>query len=147
MGIGTRIYTLIATNTVIFINKEHIWALKYPAIHLLVDGMNVTLKVAGKRSKYTGEIMVTDGRPYGENTYYGRVSAAGEWHKPFKPVQGMDKVENLLIAMATKPAETAAEYGHLTGRCCFCRKALNDERSTEVGYGPICAKHYGLPWG
>jgi hypothetical protein len=26
-------------------------------------------------------------------------------------------------------------------------RALSDDRSTAVGYGPICADHYGLPWG
>ena len=24
---------------------------------------------------------------------------------------------------------------------------MKDERSTAVGYGAICADHYGLPWG
>ncbi len=24
---------------------------------------------------------------------------------------------------------------------------LTDQQSTEVGYGPVCAKHYGLKWG
>ena len=31
--------------------------------------------------------------------------------------------------------------------CCFCNRALEDERSTAVGYGPICAGHFGLAWG
>ena len=26
-------------------------------------------------------------------------------------------------------------------------RALSDDRSTAVGYGPICADHFGLPWG
>jgi len=34
-----------------------------------------------------------------------------------------------------------------TGNCCFCRRELTDKRSTEVGYGPICADHFSLPWG
>lgn len=32
-------------------------------------------------------------------------------------------------------------------RCCYCYKALEDERSKEVGYGSACAAHWGLPWG
>jgi hypothetical protein len=34
--------------------------------------------------------------------------------------------------------------------CMFCMRSLTDEedgRSVEVGYGPICANKYGLPWG
>jgi len=26
-------------------------------------------------------------------------------------------------------------------------RGLDDERSVSVGYGPVCAGHYGLPWG
>lgn len=44
-------------------------------------------------------------------------------------------------------AEEAARLGHLTGRCVFCSRKLTDDRSTEVGYGPICADREGLPWG
>lgn len=49
--------------------------------------------------------------------------------------------------MAVDPEGTAAAYGHLTGACCFCRRALSDERSVSVGYGPVCADHFGLAWG
>lgn len=52
-----------------------------------------------------------------------------------------------LAAMAADPAGKAAAYGHATGCCCFCARELTDQRSIAVGYGPICADHYGLPWG
>lgn len=44
-------------------------------------------------------------------------------------------------------AEEAAKFGQLYGTCIFCWKDLTDERSIEVGYGPICANNRGLPWG
>ncbi len=44
-------------------------------------------------------------------------------------------------------ADEAAEFGHLTGKCVFCRRALSDERSMKVGYGETCASNHGLPWG
>jgi hypothetical protein len=47
-------------------------------------------------------------------------------------------------------AEEAARFGHDHHRCVFCARTLTDEadgRSVEVGYGPICADKYGLPWG
>lgn len=43
--------------------------------------------------------------------------------------------------------EQAAEFGQLYGICMFCWSELTDERSIEVGYGPICASKRGLPWG
>lgn len=46
--------------------------------------------------------------------------------------------------------EEAAAYGKLTGTCIACGLTLTDDgknKSLEVGYGPICAKRYGWPWG
>lgn len=45
---------------------------------------------------------------------------------------------------------TAAEakaFGLSTERCVFCSLKLTDGRSTEVGYGPVCAENNDLPWG
>lgn len=47
-------------------------------------------------------------------------------------------------------ADEAARFGHQHHRCVFCSRKLSDEtdgRSVDVGYGPICADRYGLPWG
>ena len=55
----------------------------------------------------------------------------------------------ILRAIVADPAKAAAEYGRITSRCSFCDTKLTDDRSgasVDVGYGPICAKRYGLPW-
>lgn len=52
-----------------------------------------------------------------------------------------------LILMDQDPVEFASLYGHRTGACCFCGRHLETAESVTVGYGPICAGHYGLPWG
>lgn len=44
-------------------------------------------------------------------------------------------------------AEQAAAFGKMYGRCCYCSRAIDTPESTEVGYGPICARKQGLPWG
>lgn len=45
----------------------------------------------------------------------------------------------------------ASQYGALHSHCIFCSKDLTDPRSDPrqggVGYGPICAGKYDLPWG
>jgi Family of unknown function (DUF6011) len=123
--------------------------LKYPKIHLqLPDGSPIVMAVAGKSSRAPGWVNVSDGKPYGHNQWYGRVSPAGEW------VRGNHVVEwthtalmALLTRFAKSPAEVALEYGKLTGRCCFCGSELTADNSTEIGYGPVCAKKWGLPWG
>lgn len=122
--------------------NEH---LKWPKIRLATeDECPVVLSVAGPRSKTPGAINITDGGPYGMNTWYGRIQTSGT----FEPSRSCtDEVVELLVNMSDHPAEAAAAHGHKTGNCCFCNRELTDERSTSVGYGPICAGHYGLPWG
>lgn len=123
--------------------------LRFPKVRLRTPGgQPVALSVAGQRSRNPGTINVTDGRPFGENRWFGRIERDGTWTKP-RSLRDAEAAEigALLRRMADAPAETAAEYGKLTGHCCFCRHGLEDERSLEVGYGPVCARNYGLPWG
>tara|TARA_R110000824_G_scaffold88823_5_gene218220 strand:+ start:4803 stop:5903 length:1101 start_codon:yes stop_codon:yes gene_type:complete len=44
------------------------------------------------------------------------------------------------------PTDTIIRRGKSSGRCCFCNKHLNDEKSTAHGYGPTCARNYGLKY-
>lgn len=123
--------------------------LKFPAVIVRANGRDIRLNIAGPRSKVPGSINVTSAAGgYGERDWYGRVTRDGQ----FEPCRRYDEqtqtaIAAALQAMASDPAKAAAEYGHLTGVCCFCNTPLTDERSTQVGYGPTCAKHYGLPWG
>lgn len=119
--------------------------LRYPKIHLVSDeGTPVQLSVAGERSRYTGQVMITDGGPYGQNRYFGRIDREGTL------TAGRDltpTVRRLLAALAADPAAVAAAYGKRTGSCCFCHKELTTDESLAVGYGPVCAQNFGLPWG
>jgi hypothetical protein len=119
--------------------------LKYPKIRLQTpSGQPVTIYRAGQMSKYVGQLMVTDGKKFGMNQFFGRIDKAGAWF----PRPGVtSELEQLLDALSNQPAATAAAYGKLTGNCCFCGLPLSDQRSTDVGYGPVCADHYGMPWG
>lgn len=119
--------------------------LKYPEIRLQTPNSSpVQIKRAGSMSRYNGQLMITDGRPYGSNAYYGRIDSNGTF------VTGRESNSELLPLLdrlAQNPAEVASEYGKLTGHCSFCGLTLTDPESTAVGYGPICAGHYGLPHG
>ncbi len=137
--------------------KEH---LNWPAITLAVplstrSDFAIRLTVAGPQARVPGSINVTTAeKGYdGKRGWLGRVTLDGI----FAPSDGRDlgncdptwadKVQVKLKALAADPAATATEHGRLTGNCCFCGISLTDERSTAMGYGPICADHYGLPWG
>lgn len=121
--------------------------LKYPKIGLEVDGHPVALVVSGPNSKNPGIVNVTDGKPFGHNKWYGRVTEAGAWETCKTDYPELPVVRKLLTEMSENPAKVASEYGRLTGYCCFCRSKLTDEKSTAVGYGPVCAERYGLPYG
>jgi hypothetical protein len=52
----------------------------------------------------------------------------------------------LLDDLSEDPVAAIARHGHKTGRCCMCNAKLKTHESTTHGYGPVCAKNFGLPW-
>jgi hypothetical protein len=135
VGNFAKAYALFATA------RQH---LKYPKIRLqLPNGLPLALAISGLQSAHPNTINVTDGGPYGMNKWYGRVAADGTWTAG-RSYPELSAVSELLKELGEAPAETAAKYGRLTGYCCFCNTPLTDEKSTAVGFGPVCAKNYGL---
>lgn len=121
--------------------------LKRPAIVLSnPDVGEIRLSEAGATARVPGSINVTTPGPYGERVWYGRITVDGSFQQSPKVVAPTALVDAIRV-FAEDPVGQAAKHGHLTGRCCFCNRKLEDERSTAVGYGPICADHFGLPWG
>lgn len=120
--------------------------LKYPAIVLAIDEdrkNDVRLSIAGARSRFPGSVNVALTQ---EETFAGRIQVSGQF-EPSASINAAraEAIASALKAFAAAPAEIAAKFGKLRGRCCFCTMPLRDEISTAVGYGPQCAKHYGLP--
>lgn len=120
--------------------------LKFPKITFDTDNLGVIrIQRAGAKSKYTGQLMITDGRRFGDNRWYGRIDLDGNM------VAGMDVMTDpqikFLERFSKDPVAIAREYAKESGHCCFCNKELTDKKSTSKGYGPVCAENYGLPWG
>lgn len=139
-------------------NKAKESKLQYPALRLLVKAekegeahKDVKLYVAGPNSQYHGHVMIVgahkDWDLGGQNPYYGRVAPDGKFTEGKHYWKLGASLLPLLQALSQDPAGTAAEYGKLTGCCCFCFSPLTDEKSLAVGYGPTCAKKWGMPWG
>jgi hypothetical protein len=119
--------------------------LKFPKVTISTEaGQIVVLKLAGNRARQPGTVNVVDDRPFGDNSYFGRIHIDGTFEVGRDCT---DEIVELLTSIADDPAAAASTHGHLTGNCCFCRKVLTDERSTSVGYGPTCASNFGLAWG
>lgn len=149
--------------------------LKRPSITLDNElGALVTIKVAGTSSRYTGQIQITseDDLPevikrryknmanhnaenpgdawkqYNKSInqlYHGRINESGLLLKSRDYQEHI--VDDLLKALATDPSATIAAFGAKTGRCACCGRPLKTKESTTHGYGPTCAKNYGLIWG
>jgi hypothetical protein len=136
LGTFTPIYKMFETAA------QH---LKHPKLKFQLDnGRMLKLYRAGARSKFPGLVNVTDGGAFGQNEWYGRIAADGTWTQAQTvPTEVVEAVK----ALAQGPAAYVGEKGRLAGACCFCGLRLTDARSTTVGYGSICAGHYGLPWG
>ena len=88
-----------------------------------------------------------------KNNYPGKVAWIGSdstlnWKYNNKLTDDQKNIlTQLLKDFAADPTGTVAKYGKLANRCCFCSKELTDPKSVSVGYGPVCAKHYGFAWG
>lgn len=128
-------------------NKASEAGLKFPKVRLDVDGgTKLVLAKCGSRSKHEGAIRATNGAGFNDpdNRYFGMIDTDGRW-VPSR--DATPAVVEMLKSFAADPAGVAAAYGQRTGSCCFCGRELTDERSTDVGYGPVCAEKYGLTWG
>jgi hypothetical protein len=127
--------------------------LRHPTICLNIPNWTlnngIRISVAGQSSRYPGSLFVTYDRPgAGRNRpYLGRVTLEGNFIARGMGAGQQEALTARLREFAADPARVAGEAGRLAGKCCFCRLPLTDERSTAVGYGMICAGHYGLPWG
>lgn len=147
-----QIYRVGEMNNLLALFDRAAQHLRFPGVVLKVHDTDYTIRVrrAGAQSAHPGVLNVTDEHVMGTTHYgrrpkwYGRVHRNGDFE--------MAQDTPLIIAsrlgdLARDPVGVASEHGRLTGRCCFCNKTLDDERSTAVGYGRVCAGHYGLPWG
>lgn len=123
-------------------------SLKKPSIRLSTPaGQKVVLKLQNYGPN-AGTIGVSDG-VYG-GMWFGRIQPNGTW-TPGKALAAsptsLGVVYSLLVSFAEDPAGVGAAQGKLAGHCVFCSQSLTDPKSLEVGYGPVCAKKWGLPWG
>jgi hypothetical protein len=126
--------TVSLSGLVAFLKAARERGLKFPKTRFAAPGNGeLLLSLAGDDSKNPGAVYV---KLNGE--YAGKVTREGAAY-------GVDALLPTLQAIEADPAAAGAAYGALTGRCSFCGLGLTDEGSIEVGYGPVCARRYGLP--
>jgi hypothetical protein len=111
-----------------------------PGIRATINGARLRVVAPSRRSAYAGQpvLFVRLG-----DTYAGRIANG---HFLPRSATGTGAVAPLR-ALLESPLGTLADIGRATGACCYCARELTDPRSVSMGYGPICAGNYGLPWG
>jgi len=113
--------------------------LKFPKARFLApNGGELRLALSGVGSKVPGSLQVCV-----DDTWLGRIEPDGTVRG--QALLADQAVLDLLVTIAGNPAEAARAYGAFMCRCSFCNLALTDAGSVEVGYGPTCAKKWGLP--
>lgn len=118
---------------------------KTPRITLDLDQGRIRLSIAGATSKAPGAVQITDGGPFGENQWYGRLEIEGTLTQPRTGTPQW--VVEVLQALNDETLAFVLKYGQQTGNCCFCNRGLVTKASVTVGYGPVCAEKFNLPWG
>jgi hypothetical protein len=111
----------------------------------------IRINVAGERAAVPGSLTVLDGErdEEGSRDWYGRILLNGVYQPSRTVATGQlgARIIDRLREFAADPDGIAKHSAKLTGKCCYCNRALEDDRSTAVGYGPVCAKRFGRPWG
>lgn len=121
-----------------FLAAAHGRGLRYPKARFLAPGGGeLLLKRAGNASAHTGAVNVLVA---GE--WVGRINLDGT---VVGRLAGRSDLMQTLAVIATDPAGAAKSYGALHCHCSFCGLPLTDAGSVAVGYGPVCADHWGLP--
>lgn len=117
--------------------------LSRPTIKLI----DFSMAMAGNYSNYQGQIHVTNGLAFGapDNLWYGRIKD-GFFYTSTKCTPEVVERMKRWDADPMSLVREAIAYAHNTGVCGFCGLELTDARSVTVGYGPICATNWSLPY-
>ncbi len=128
--------------------------LKKPMIRLTFGGWRykVYLSAKGTVCFKTGRVVPGTSDPVGDEEYMGCLYG-GKFLPPGRDQYGRPgrkltpENEQFLAEMGADPVGFLAKCSKDMCRCCYCNLPLEDARSKDVGYGPVCAAHWGLPWG
>lgn len=126
---------------------------KYPKVRILWGEKTLLVSKATEKARFPGSLNVVTRREglWGgqENVFLGRIHLDGRFepHRQSMAEGSENELADVLANFANDPLSAVKAYGFRTGHCCLCGLKLDDERSVLMGYGPVCAKKYQLPWG
>jgi len=125
-------------------------SLKYPKLQYPFEKQMIEFSLAGEKSKNPGAIYITNGQKYPTGKYYGKLFKDEEakklrfiWNEKIPRTEDLTAI---IRAIAANPVGMCSMIGQQYAHCCFCGLELTNKNSVTVGYGPICAEKWGLPW-
>ena len=109
-----------------------------------VNTGDLLFSLAPASGKNAGHVYVKgDKDDWGERPYLGKITPEGK----FFAGRGVeDDVKQRIAEVGADVVTAAKAHGAQHNNCCFCSRDLTTNESVSNGYGPICAKRYGLPW-
>lgn len=140
---------------------------KYPGIRLTAmvqysgeafeEPLQFKIYPAGPRSKYEGQLQVKEDHPLKVNRtgvlgvevnrWFGWVEEDGTYHASGRArPEEAEAISSALEEVFRDPLEAFRQRAKRHHSCCFCHRPLGDPHSRVLGYGMICAMHYGIPW-
>lgn len=120
---------------------EHI---KFPKVRLLTEeGRYVQLNFYPETK--TIKVFVDGWQGHGYRKFAGTIE--DNMVKPYSRDRLTDDVYAAIETLANDPIGASKAFALKLGVCIYCGHRLSDDTSKHHGYGPICAKHYGLPYG
>lgn len=114
--------------------------------HIADDGSDLTIRIrkASPRGQSVGKWWISNAMDGDANRLFGHIDPNGDFYpRPGCPTA----VFVLLDEFQVDPLLFVVKYGKKTGQCCFCNMGLDDPNSVFLGFGPVCARHRGLPHG
>jgi hypothetical protein len=93
----------------------------------------------------SGRVLPGTSDPDGDEEYVGCLYQGR--FLPNRDRRILPQEQEVLDGLSADPVGFLARNSRDMNRCCYCNLPLEDKRSKEVGYGPVCAVRWGLPWG
>lgn len=122
-------------------------SLKWPKIRFQDEaGTKIVISMAGPKATIPGSLNVTDGGSYGVGKFYARIRRESNIPSVQYYPAATSEIKSLIDTILSDPLGVAKMVGLKYSNCCFCGLELTNKNSLTVGYGPICAEKWGLPW-
>lgn len=139
--LGAAVANLDVSSLLVLLDRAAAADKKFPKIQLPAEGGAIEI---ARNTKRPPVVAVVAGGRWPNREVFAEITPDGVVHQRSGWTHA---IEQLVRVAAANPELVLALHGVATGQCCYCQRALSTAESRTVGYGPVCAEKFGLPWG